>query len=445
MGVFPGFCMTTITMKTRNILILFIFTLLCGSLHSQDMEEDMLLKRFRINKTLDSLQHISKPSAAERERIVSLKESLINIDNQLLRDYINEGTIDSRTSRLRMLLNENNRLKGEQEQFRKLTRTMYIILAVFLLASGVLGYLVFVLRRRWLTEQQARLEIQETYNADRSRYHQIEDKENELVDELKSELGSYKEELSKASRFLVNLRNEKIKLENELEELKEVHNKLKKDHRQVTTKLDKLRNKGDEDFEQLKSEKEEAEQKFNDLYKRYQELSSNEEAYKKQVREYEELLNKEKQERETVRQDLLGWIESKNDEIQQIKKARVRKERELRDIKEALAQFLKDVNKDQTLSRHLNLDMEDKDSIVNNIRALIQNKEDDLALTRKEKAALEEERDDLKMQVASLERTIQEARQDAEEKNELLNTEFSKRQKLEQQLHQMLNNLKNFE
>jgi predicted nucleic acid-binding Zn-ribbon protein len=239
-------------------------------LHAQDIDEDILLQRFRQNKKLDSLQNIEQKSAADKDEIVTLKETLLDIDNRLLRNYINEGTIDSRRSRLRMLLNENNRLKAQQDSLRSLTRTMYIVIAVFILALLTMGYFLYHTWHKWRTEQQARQEIQKTYEADQSRYHQIEDNENELVDELKSELGSYKEELSKASRFLVNLRNEKIKLENELEELKEVHNKLKKDHRQVATKLDKLQNKGDEAFEKLKNEKEEAEDKFNDLYKRYQ-------------------------------------------------------------------------------------------------------------------------------------------------------------------------------
>ena len=36
-----------------------------------------------------------KKSAADKDEIVTLKETLLDIDNRLLRNYINEGTIDS--------------------------------------------------------------------------------------------------------------------------------------------------------------------------------------------------------------------------------------------------------------------------------------------------------------------------------------------------------------
>ncbi|MDZ7776968.1 MAG: hypothetical protein U5L09_15825 [Bacteroidales bacterium] len=128
-------------------------------LHAQDIDEDILLQRFRQNKKLDSLQNMEQKSAADKDEIATLKETLLDIDNQLFRNYINEGTIDSRRSRLRMLLNENNRLKAQQDSLRSLTRTMYIVIAVFILALLTVGYLLYHTWHKWRTEQQARQEI----------------------------------------------------------------------------------------------------------------------------------------------------------------------------------------------------------------------------------------------------------------------------------------------
>lgn len=430
-------------MKHQTIIIFLFAVVFVFPAGSQEFDEDILIKRFRKNKALDSLERITDKTAPQQNRIAELRRELVDIDNRLFRSYINENTIESRESRLRLLMQENNRLKDTRDNLSKTANALYLISAIFLVALGVLVYFLIVYYRRWQHEEKNRQALQQTYEADQTRYYQIEDSENEMVEDLKNELSGYKEELSKASRFIVELRNEKINKENDLEELREQHNKLQKDHKKAIDKLSKLENQNDEDFERLKNQKDEAEEKYNELYKKYQQNFQEQEKTATRLKEYEDLVQKEKTERETVRQDLLSWIEQKNEEIQQIKKARVRKERELRDIKEALSSFLKDIRqKNETLTEHLNLDLDDKDSIVSNIKALLANKDDDLALTRREKESLEVEKDELQVRLVSLENKLKEAKQDAEEKNELLNDEFSKRQKMEKQLHDMLNHLK---
>lgn len=427
----------------RKLFFLFLVIISSASM-AQDLGEDLLLKRFRKNKTLDSLQGLSGKSAKQRTWVNTLRLEILEIDNRLLRDYINEGTIDSRKSRLKMLINENNRLQDEQARLDKFLLTMYIVGGVLVLAI-IISLVFFFRSRRELREHQEALHtLEDTYRDKEARYHDHENSENELVEELKNEVGSYREELSKASRFLVELRNEKIAVENNLEDLKESNARMKKDLDKAQKKLSKLEDTDNEAFEKLTREKQEAEHKFNDLYQQYEQAGSNAENYRKRLAEYEELVRKEKQERETVRQDLLSWIESKNEEIQQIKKANVRKEKEIREMREALSALLKDIyDKDQTLSQHLNLDVNDKDSVVKNIRQLLQSKNDEIALERRDKSTLQEEKSELQMKVDTLDRKIKEQKQEVEEKSELLDSEFSKRQKLEQQLHQMLSNLKN--
>ncbi len=427
----------------RKLFFLSLMILSSASM-AQDLDEDLLLQRFRKNKTLDSLQSLPGKSAEQQVWINTLRLEILEIDNRLLRDYINEGTIDSRRSRLKMLISENNRLQDEQARLNKFLMTMYVVGGVLVLAI-IISLVFFFRSRRELREHQDALRtLEDTYRDKEARYQDHENTENELVEELKNEVGSYREELSKASRFLVELRNEKIAVENELEDLKEANARMKKDLDKAQKKLSKLEDNDNEAFDKLTREKQEAEQKFNDLYHQYEQAGSNAESYRKKLAEYEELVRKEKQERETVRQDLLSWIESKNEEIQQIKKTNIRKEKEIREMREALSALLKDIyEKDQTLSQHLNLDVNDKDSVVKNIRHLLQSKNDEIALERRDKSTLQEEKSELQMKVDTLERKIKEQKQEMEEKSELLDSEFSKRQKLEQQLHQMLNNLKN--
>lgn len=430
-------------MKHQTIIIFLFAVVFVFPAGAQEFDEDILIQRFRKNKALDSLERITDKTAQQQDRIAKLRRELVDIDNRLFTNYINENTIESRESRLRLLMHENNRLKDTRDSLSQTANALYLISAIFLVALGVLVYFLIVYYRRWQHEEKNRQALQQAYEADQTRYYQIEDSENELVEDLKNELSGYKEELSKASRFVVRLRNEKVIKENELEELREQHNKLKKDHKKAENKLSKLENQNDEAFEKLKNQKDEAEEKYNELYKSYQQDFKELEKTANRLKEYEDMMKQEETERDTTRQDLLSQIEHENEEMQQFKKAHDRKERELREVKEALTSFLKDLrqkNGKQTVD--MNLDLDDKDSIVKNIKALLANKDDDLALTRREKQSLEEEKADLQERLASLEKSLNEAKQDAEEKNELLNTEFSKRQKMEKQLHDMLNHLK---
>lgn len=410
---------------------------------AQNLDEDMLIQRFRKNNALDSLQGIPQKSASDLRKIIEMRKELVSIDNALLRNYISEGKVDSRKSRLRMLIQENNRLKEQYHSLRVGMSIVYIVAAVLLLVAVMMTVFFFRKRNQWNEEKVLREMYQQTIEETESQNQRQEDGANELVEELKHEVGSYKEELSKASLFLVELRNEKIKLENELEDTKEENANLKKEHNKIEKKLRSMEEAGNEAFDKLRKAKEEAEEKFNELFKQYDIVSKRYDQEKGRNTDYEERIRKEQNERQTVRQDLLNYIESKNEEIQQIKKSNVRKERELREIKEALQFLINDLGlMDSSLSKHIRFDMDDKDSITKGIRDMVKSKNDEMALIRKEKETLAEEKNALAMKIDILDRKLKTMDNELQDKSSMLSSEFQKRQALEQQLHEMLNHLK---
>lgn len=429
--------------KLTYYIFLFVLVLSGTTLYSQNGVEATVLERYRLYRTWDSLQKIEENTPGRAEKLKTIRQQIDELDRFLPGSYA--ADVDTaQGSRLKVLIRENNQLREQNEALQQFMPLLIIGFAITLLLF-VLFLVLFIKKHTRHKGAQSEIEkLNKVIANNQQRYQEAEDNEDNVVDELRNEINNYKTELSKASDYIVNLRNEKIRIESDLEEYKAELSNIKEKKQALDKKLSQSEDKINQKFDKLSREKKEAEENYNQLYADYQKIEKEHREFKEKAKSFELNIQKEQQERETVRQELMGWIESKNEEIQSIRKSKVRSERNLKEIRDVVSEILRsEQSNGNPFSQRVNRETNDAGSITGNLKKLLKNKNDAVAMLRKERDDKQHEADQLHEKVKELEKSVKEMKDEMNDKDEMLTTELKKRRKLEEQLQSMLKNLKN--
>ncbi|MCF8338890.1 MAG: hypothetical protein K9I74_13020 [Bacteroidales bacterium] len=426
---------------TLYIVLLLFCHVTILSAWGQSGVESTVLERYRLYRTYDSLRQLPEESRSAEE-IKQTRQKLKELDRFLPGTYIPAG--DTNISR-QLLIKENNRIKAENEQYHSRMIYLYIGGGLLLLLAIIFVTLFVVNYRKYRLSKSEVKKLNNIIDENRERNKKEEDNEDNVVEELRREIKNYKDELTKASDFIVNLRNEKIRLDSDLEEYKAELNTLRDKKNKLEKKAQTSDQENQKNFDELNRQKQEAEENYNRLYQDYQKLEKEHREMKEKIQSVDENIRKEQRERETVREELMGWIESKNEEIQSMKKSKVKNERNLKELRETISSLLKkELNLDNPLSKRANLDMNDHENMGNNLKTVMKNKDDEIAMLQKEKEDLNSDKKSLENRIEELEQDLKSMKNDLSDKDELLSEEFKKRRDLEDQLQNMLKNLKNY-
>jgi hypothetical protein len=429
----------------KSLKYLIAFCLLFGNLLSagQKFEKDILIQRFNFYKELDSLNQIKNKSAHDLAREEMLENKIVLLDNQLLRDYLNTNSIEGRKSKLRVLMDENNRLNQLSEHQKTYLQVAYVVGSLLLI--GLITFLILYFQS--LASKRAVVDkfnkLHHSLDSHEYKKHEMEADENELIESLQAELFNYKDELTKATDFIVSLRNEKIAAENALADTQEKMAVQEKNIKKYQKENEHLKQSENENYEKIMKQKTDAEERYNLLFEQFSKMEKEWQNWQDIRSKLQEGIEKEKQARETIRQEFQQWVEVKNKEVETLQKKLNRSERELQDLKRNLSALLQEqVHQDKALSQKFSADFDNKENILAGIKKVLKSKDDMLALSEKEKKRLKTEREDLNFKIEHNEYMVDKLHKELENHKVITQREIEKRKKLESQLHNMLNNLK---
>ncbi|MEA3505198.1 MAG: hypothetical protein U9R32_08385, partial [Bacteroidota bacterium] len=172
---------------TFFVLIVFSLSSFC-----QQIDENILLKRFRAYHEYDSVSGIV---GVDSVMLYAKQKEIIEIDNKIFGDYIVSKDLEGKKSRVNILIDQVNTL--DEELFYKSERLLllYMISAFFIIGFGVFLFLYLQLSKKFSRTYDEFERYRDDIEFQKESFDSREDLNDEHVEEFQSALSNYKQEL----------------------------------------------------------------------------------------------------------------------------------------------------------------------------------------------------------------------------------------------------------
>jgi predicted nucleic acid-binding Zn-ribbon protein len=421
---------------------------------SQIEGRNLLIERYSAFDSLDMVRQESEDSTyMDMKNLLDAQQKVIDVDNQIISSLIEDQDGFVAKSKDGLLFDQNRKQKKALEVKATTITNLYIILAVLILLLLVIGYLYFQKVYSYKEFTREFHSIKEKYQHDfveleelRSKMNSLDTDETELINELDSNIEHYRKELEKAGKFINDLRNEKILAESELEEIKLQVGNLHAENTRLSEELSIEKNKDNSIVQKFEKERQRSEDNFNELHAQTRRLKEERENLKLELAEAIRIIGKEKEDKETVKKELLGWIENKKDAYDLLEKKQNEKLQQIKTLRFELNTYIAERS-------DLQQKLEEARNLVNDAERVKQEEHADLIkkvedssreLTRivNELEKMKNENSDLSYQLELSNRSKKTLEENTRLHEMAMRREIEKRKKLEDQLSNILNNLK---